>query len=286
MLIRPLTFAVSILFAGACYGEMITVRYRGVVNEVGVRVPEPFEINQVVWGEYTFDADSNRVLLGPNTLQYPAIRQLTVRSEDGFFASNNFGTISLEKGFRRDSYVVTSRPPILLIPADDEGGWWPDGFDPDEPGGAGSGGDFPDVVHITYALDHAAKAQAVEKSRALGMLEPSGAFSKYERFNFILSLSGLGLLLNQELNYSLPSPSATPYSSGSLDFGEWMAEDSRYLVRFDITELTLVPEPNAAVLLIGILFLISQRADAGQSRLHRCSTTRAPASTAPARPRR
>jgi hypothetical protein len=240
-------FAVSafmlLLLANPCNAALVSIAYEGVVTLVGSAVPVNFQIGERIVGQCVYDTLAEAVPDSWNGPHYAAIRQLALRSEGGFFASINSGTISPFKSSSvynhfPDVFLATSVPPIVL--------------QSEEPSGPITG-DLPDIIQYGPSLD--AAVQATLASQALGFPGPAGAFLDLLPPAITLTLRGYDMLTSGSL---APPPmlSSAESAIGAIMFDPWPNSSSAHRVEFALTRFAVVPEPVAAKL-IGISIFIS-----------------------------
>lgn len=282
-------FAIALLAVAAlalpAAAAIVRAKYEGEINRIGAATPPGFSLGERVWGEFAYNTESENH--GDDFMpQYPAVRMLTVQTASGFFASINTGTISAmlkstpgslnqPATLQFSGFQLTSLPPISL--GRESHTYNPIlSFDDDLNGNLGGnqaiyvvgpdgemviGGiviDFGDLYHFYWVADLDAAYAGYLESVQLGFPLPAGAF--IDNPPFILSLAlgderleGSGLPLQP---FGL-DPTLT--STGKLYFNYWPDTQPEFAVEFNITSLTVIPEPSTlAILLAGILSLASR----------------------------
>jgi hypothetical protein len=257
-----LVLLVAGLLATPSTAAIVRARYEGEVNHVGTSAPDGFAIGQRVWGEFAYDTQTEATENWISPHQYAAVRQLSVNTASGFFANVNFGSVAFPvlgtpgnlnqpTILKPIGFQVTSLPPIVFHE------------EPYEPLEelvfiTNSNGDiigividFGDLYTFSYSygpdLD-AAYANYLE-SVALGFPLPAGAFVDNPPFILSLTLSGEQITSNLELAQQPPRLELASQAIGSLYFGGWPYYHKQLAVEFNITSLTVVPEPSSIALM-------------------------------------
>lgn len=243
------TFAFLIL-ASSCNAALISIAYEGEVTQVGSAVPVNIQIGERIVGHYVYDMLADVVPNSYGGPQYAAIRQLALRSEGGFFASINSGTIRPFKSssvYNRfpDVFLATSVPPIVLQSEDSP----LELLDPV----TGQPLDLPDIIQYGPSLE--AAIQATLASQALGFPGPAGAFLDPLPPAISLFLRGYDMLTSGNLAPP-PTLSSAETAIGAIMFDPWPNSSSAHRVEFALTRFAVVPEPVAAKL-IGISTFIN-----------------------------
>lgn len=260
---------------------IVRAKYEGEINRIGAAAPPGFSLGERVWGEFAYNTESENH--GDQFMhQYPAVRQLSVRTESGFFASINTGTITtwqlatpgnLNQPAILTQYgmQLTPLPPISLIRegldinpvnsiSDDLNGnlgpqpifiIGPDG----EPILVGIVYDYPDLYELQWDIGWEAWSEGYLEAIELGFPLPAGAFTESSPFMLSLAL-GDEPLEHPGLPATPPGLDPTSSSTGTLHFGHWQDQRPQFAVDFNITSLTVIPEPSTlSILLTGILSL-------------------------------
>lgn len=237
---KSLVLAMLLGVVSPCNAALVSVAFEGSVSSIGASLPHDFTLGEHIEGEYVYESLTPVSANSWGGPQHSAIRYFSLRSAGGFFASINFGTISPFKagsynGPRRDSYSVTSLPPIVLFEevhdgtADDDGSGLP--------------GDLPDIIRFGPDID-AAIAMTLA-SRALGFPEPAGAFLNLTPLSINLMLSGSGLLADRGLSTAPPLLNSAEQAKGWIAFSPWSSSVESQRVEFALTRLEVIPEPEA-----------------------------------------
>jgi hypothetical protein len=117
-------------FAAPSFAELIHVEFSGYITHIGDEVTRQFAQNERIWGRYAYDPNVGRIGSEVFGNQYPAITDISVRTESGFSAAGDGGTVQLIHNggqyadWLPDVYGVTTARPLgssflpIIRPAD------------------------------------------------------------------------------------------------------------------------------------------------------------------------
>ena len=220
--------------------EIVRARFVGTITQLAPDAPHPFSIGEAIWGAYAFDSLSPAVEDPYADEQYPALRYFTIESATGFYARINWGTIMIEdypndaSPAGSDRLRVVTIPPLVMAknPFAD---------------GTNSVNTVEDVGTIAFDLESV--ESMIAQSQSLGFPGPAGAFLNDSPLWIHLAFSSPGWLSGAGLPNEIPPAAMVDQSFGEFHFGPAFSSNHP-IVRFSISELSVVPEPSAMATIV------------------------------------
>jgi hypothetical protein len=118
--------------------------------------------------------------------------------------------------------------------------------------------DYGDLYEFQWDIGWEAWNEGYLEAIELGFPLPAGAFTESTPFMLSLAL-GDERLEFPGLPAEPPGLDPTSTSTGQLYFGGWLNQRPEFAVEFNITSLTVVPEPSTQVILLAGILALARR---------------------------